>query len=113
MGILQHFLQDDVLAPYGATAIRAREREVDIARAHPRERRAAGDAALVGEAVRRLLDMGYRDVRNQGVLLRGVNTTPSSCWSYASRSWTTAKILPYYFYVRHDPERRALAARGP
>ena len=28
---------------------------------------------LVGKAVRKLLDMGFRDVRNQGVLLRGVN----------------------------------------
>ena len=47
---------------------------------------------LVGKAVRKLLDMGFRDVRNQGVLLRGVNDSAQApCWTCASRCSTTPR----------------------
>ena len=113
MGIPQHFLQDDVLAAYEAIATRARERDVDIA-FHTHVNAAQQVTPLVGKAVRALLDMGYRDVRNQGVLLRGVNTTPAP----AARALLHAPGLRQdpsllLLHVRHDPERRALAARGP
>src|SRR5213592_1755008 len=72
MGIPQHFLQDEVLRAYDAIASRARERDVDVA-LHTHVNASQQVTPLVGKAVRALLDMGYRDVRNQGVLLRGVD----------------------------------------
>jgi lysine 2,3-aminomutase len=98
MGIPQHFLQDDVLHAYDAIATRARERDVDIA-IHTHVNAARQVTPLVGKAVRALLDMGYRDVRNQGVLLRGVNTTPAQLLDLCFTLLDYGKILPYYFYM--------------
>ena len=98
MGIPQHFLQDDVLQAYDAIATRARERDVDIA-IHTHVNAARQVTPLVGKAVRALLDMGYRDVRNQGVLLRGVNTTPAQLLDLCFTLLDYGKILPYYFYM--------------
>jgi lysine 2,3-aminomutase len=98
MGIPQHFLQDDVLAAYEAIATRARERDKDVA-IHTHVNAAQQVTPLVGTAVRKLLDMGYRDVRNQGVLLRGVNTTPNQLLDLCFTLLDHGKILPYYFYM--------------
>ena len=98
MGIPQHFLQDDVLAAYDAIATRARERDKDIA-IHTHVNAAQQVTPLVGTAVRKLLDMGYRDVRNQGVLLRGVNTEPNQLLDLCFTLLDHGKILPYYFYM--------------
>ena len=54
---------------------------------------------LVGKAVRKLLEMGFRDVRNQGVLLRGVNTTRQDLLELCFMLLDHAKIMPYYFYM--------------
>jgi lysine 2,3-aminomutase len=43
--------------------------------------------------------MGYRDVRNQGVLLRGVNTTPNQILELSFMLLDHAKVMPYYFYM--------------
>jgi lysine 2,3-aminomutase len=53
---------------------------------------------LVRKAVESLLDMGYRDVRNQGVLLRGVNTSPKELLELCFALLDYGKIMPYYFY---------------
>jgi lysine 2,3-aminomutase len=98
MGIPQHFLQDEVLTAYEAIATRAREREVDVA-IHTHVNAARQVTPLVGKAVRAFLDMGYRDVRNQGVLLRGVNTTPAELLDLCFTLLDHGKILPYYFYM--------------
>ena len=98
MGIPQHFLQDDVLAGYEAIAKRAHEREVEVA-IHTHVNAAQQVTPLVGAAVRKLLDMGYRDVRNQGVLLRGVNTTTNQILELCFALLDHAKIMPYYFYM--------------
>ena len=95
--IPQHFLQDEVLEGYEAIAKRAREREIDIA-VHTHVNSAQQVTPLFGKAVRALLDMGYRDVRNQGVLLRGVNTTPNQILELSFMLLDHAKIMPYYFY---------------
>src|SRR5439155_10365096 len=73
MGLPQHFLQDDGLTAFARIAEKARMREVDVA-IHTHVNHAQSLTPLVGEAVRKLLDMGFRDVRNQGVLLRGINS---------------------------------------
>ena len=82
-------------------------------RAHSRKH-ANQVTPLVRKAVQALLDMGYRDVRNQGVLLRGVNSSPKEIAGFVLHAARSRKIMPYYFYhVRHDPERRALAPGHP
>jgi len=98
MGIPQHFLQADVLAAYEAIATRARERDKDIA-LHTHVNAAQQVTPLVGSAVRKLLEMGFRDVRNQGVLLRGVNTSPNQLLDLCFTLLDHGKILPYYFYM--------------
>jgi lysine 2,3-aminomutase len=112
MGIPQHFLQDDVLAAYEAIATRARERDVDIA-FHTHVNAAQQVTPLVGKAVRALLDMGYRDVRNQGVLLRGVNTTPAQLLELCFTLLDYGKILPYYFYMCDMIPTPNTGGRGP
>jgi lysine 2,3-aminomutase len=98
MGIPQHFLQDEVLEGYDHIAKRAHERGVEIA-IHTHVNSGQQITPLVGKAVRALLDMGYRDVRNQGVLLRGVNTTPNQILELCFMLLDHAKIMPYYFYM--------------
>jgi lysine 2,3-aminomutase len=98
MGIPQHFLQDDVLRGYEAIAKRAREREIEIA-VHTHVNSARQVTPLFGRAVRALLDMGYRAVRNQGVLLRGVNTTSRQILELCFVLMDHAKVIPYYFYM--------------
>src|SRR5919201_181002 len=75
MGLPQHFLQDEVLQGLARLARKARRRGVDLA-LHTHVNHANQLTPLVGRAAGALLDMGFRDVRNQGVLLRGVNATP-------------------------------------
>ncbi len=98
MGIPQHFLQDEVLRGYEAIAKRAREREIEVA-VHTHVNAARQVTPLFGRAVRALLDMGYRNVRNQGVLLRGVNTTPKQILELCFVLMDHTKVIPYYFYV--------------
>ena len=98
MGIPQHFLQDEVLEGYDHIANRAHERGIEIA-IHTHVNAGQQITPLVGKAVRALLDMGYRDVRNQGVLLRGVNTTPNQILELCFMLLDHAKIMPYYFYM--------------
>jgi lysine 2,3-aminomutase len=98
MGIPQHFLQDEVLAAYEQIANRAHGRDKDIA-VHTHVNAAQQVTPLVGKAVRKLLDMGFRDVRNQGVLLRGVNTQPAQLLELCFTLLDHGRILPYYFYM--------------
>jgi lysine 2,3-aminomutase len=98
MGIPQHFLQDDVRQGLERLAKKARERNVDIA-VHTHVNHARSLTPLVAKAVRELLSMGYRDVRNQGVLLRGVNGDAKSLLELCFTLLDHAKIMPYYFYL--------------
>jgi lysine 2,3-aminomutase len=98
MGIPQHFLQHEVLAGLSRMAAAANDRGVDIA-VHTHVNCAQQITPLVGSAVRKLLDMGYRDVRNQGVLLRGVNTTREDLLELCFMLLDHAKVMPYYFYM--------------
>jgi lysine 2,3-aminomutase len=98
MALPQHFLQDDVSAAFERLSKRAFERGIDLA-LHTHVNCAQQVTPLVGRAVRRLLEMGFRDVRNQGVLLRGVNATATDLLELSFMLLDHAKILPYYFYV--------------
>lgn len=98
MGIPQHFLQDSVLQGLDRLAKKSIERGVDLA-LHTHVNNAQQLTPLVGKAVRKLLDMGFRDVRNQGVLLRGVNDSAHALLDLCFTLLDHAKILPYYFYM--------------
>jgi len=98
MGIPQHFLQDEVLQAFERLAQKGRKNGVEIA-LHTHINHANQVTPLVGDAARRILDCGFRDVRNQGVLLRGTNTDPKSLLELCFALQDNAKILPYYFYM--------------
>jgi lysine 2,3-aminomutase len=93
----QHFLQSEVLAAMERLADKAREREVDLA-LHTHANHANQITPLVARAARSFLDLGFRDVRNQGVLLRGVNADPNALLELCL-ALERASITPYYFYM--------------
>src|SRR5207249_2379741 len=72
MGLPQHWLTDQVRAGMARLAGTARRRGVSLA-IHTHVNGAQQVTPLVAAAARAMLDAGVRDVRNQGVLLRGVN----------------------------------------
>lgn len=97
-GLPQHFLQDEVLKALDRIAKRAWDRGVDIA-VHTHVNHASQVTPLVGKAVRKILEMGFRDVRNQGVLLRGINSSQKDMLELCFMLLDHAKIMPYYFYM--------------
>lgn len=97
-GLPQHFLQDNVIAGLERLAKKAFERNVDLA-LHTHVNTAQQVTPLLGKAVKKLLEIGFRDVRNQGVLLRGVNATSPELLELCFMLIDHAKILPYYFYM--------------
>ena len=97
-GLPQHYLQDSVLQGLERLAKKAFERGVDLAM-HTHVNNARQVTPLLGRATKRLLEIGFRDVRNQGVLLRGVNATSKDLLELCFMLLDHAKILPYYFYM--------------
>jgi lysine 2,3-aminomutase len=98
MGLPQHFLQDDVLAGMERLASKAIARDVDLA-IHIHVNHANSLTPLVATAVKKLRSMGFRDIRNQGVLLRGVNDTAESLLDLCFGLVDDVKVMPYYFYM--------------
>jgi lysine 2,3-aminomutase len=98
MAIPQHFLQDSVVRALERLARKARERGVDLA-LHTHVNHANQVTPLVARATRVLLEAGFRDVRNQGVLLRGVNATARDLLDLCFTLKDHAAITPYYFYM--------------
>jgi lysine 2,3-aminomutase len=98
MGLPQHFLQPDVLDGMRRLGKKSRERGVDLA-VHTHVNHANQVTPLVARATAYFFEFGFRDVRNQGVLLRGVNTTPTDLLELCFTLLDRAKILPYYFYM--------------
>ena len=98
MGLPQHWLQDEVRLGMERLATTARERGVSIA-IHTHINNVQSVTPLVANAARAMLDTGIRDVRNQGVLLRGVNATQQDLLDLCFALQDEAAILPYYFYM--------------
>ena len=98
MGLPQHFLQDEVLFGVERMAAKARAHDVDLA-IHTHVNHANSVTPLVAEATKKLLATGLRDVRNQGVLLRGVNATEKDLLDLCFVLMDHAKVMPYYFYM--------------
>ncbi|GLY76297.1 KamA family radical SAM protein [Actinoallomurus iriomotensis] len=97
MGVPQHWLQDDVRAGVERLATKARKRGAQLA-IHTHVNAAQSMTPLVAKAAQAMLEAGVRDVRNQGVLLRGVNTSVEQlldlCFALQDNG-----VLPYYFYL--------------
>jgi lysine 2,3-aminomutase len=98
MGLPQHWLADDVVEGMGRLATTARARGVSIA-IHTHVNAAQSVTPGVARAARAMLAAGIRDVRNQGVLLKGVNTTTEQLLDLCFALQDEAGILPYYFYL--------------
>ena len=98
MGLPQHWLSPDVLSGVARLAAAARSRGVSLA-VHTHVNAAQSVTPLVARAARALLDAGVRDVRNQGVLLRGVNDSAGALLDLCFALLDEAGVTPYYFYM--------------
>ncbi|MCB0909214.1 MAG: lysine 2,3-aminomutase, partial [Nocardioidaceae bacterium] len=98
MALPQHWLQPEVVDGMGRVAGKARTRGVSIA-IHTHVNHANSVTPLVADATRAMFDAGVRDVRNQGVLLNGVNADPHVLLDLAFSLLDGAGIMPYYFYM--------------
>jgi lysine 2,3-aminomutase len=98
MGLPQHWLQDEVRSGMERLATVARARGVQLA-IHTHVNNAASVTPLVAQATRAMLDAGVRDVRNQGVLMHGVNATAPDLLDLCFALLDGAEIIPYYFYM--------------
>ncbi|MFD0339541.1 KamA family radical SAM protein [Streptomyces sp. NPDC127117] len=97
-GLPQHWLQRPVLEGLERVARTAARRSVNLA-VHTHVNHVQSVTPLVAETARAVLDTGVRDIRNQGVLMRGVNTTPKALLDLCMVLQGEANILPYYFYM--------------
>ncbi|GLY66572.1 KamA family radical SAM protein [Amycolatopsis taiwanensis] len=97
-GLPQHWLQPKVVEGLERVAGTARRRGVNLA-IHTHINHEQSVTPLVAEAARTALEVGVRDVRNQGVLMRGVNATPAELLDLCFALQGEANILPYYFYM--------------
>lgn len=98
VGLPQHWLQDEVRVGVARVAGTARSRGVSLA-IHTHANHAQSITPLVAEASRAMLEAGVRDVRNQGVLLDGVNADPHALLDLCFRLLDGAQVMPYYFYL--------------
>ncbi len=98
MGLPQHWVQPDVVDGMGRVARLARERGVALA-IHTHVNSAQSVTPAVAAATRAMLDVGVRDVRNQGVLMRGVNDSSRELLDLCFALQDEAGITPYYFYM--------------
>jgi lysine 2,3-aminomutase len=98
MGLPQYWLTDEVRAGMERLATVARARDVSIA-IHTHVNAAQSVTPLVAQAAKAMLETGIRDVRNQGVLLRGTNDKTNQILDLCFALIDDAKIMPYYFYM--------------
>ncbi|HEU4676441.1 MAG TPA: lysine 2,3-aminomutase [Motilibacteraceae bacterium] len=98
MGLPQHWLQPDVVEGLERVARTAARRGVNLA-IHTHVNHANSVTPLVAQAARTALEVGVRDVRNQGVLMEGVNATPADLLDLCFALQGEANVLPYYFYM--------------
>jgi lysine 2,3-aminomutase len=98
MALPQHWLQGEVVDGMGRVAALAKSRGASIA-IHTHVNHANSVTPLVADATRAMLDTGIRDVRNQGVLMNGVNADAHDLLDLSFALLDGAQIMPYYFYM--------------
>jgi lysine 2,3-aminomutase len=94
----QHWLQPEVVEGLERVARTAARRGVNLA-IHTHVNHAQSVTPLVARAAQTALEVGVRDVRNQGVLMRGVNASSDALLDLCFALQGEAGILPYYFYM--------------
>ena len=99
MGLPQHWLQDEVRAGIERVARTAREPRASRSRSTRTSTTPQSVTPMVAKASKAMLDAGMRDVRNQGVLLDGVNADPHALLDLCFALLDGAQIMPYYFYM--------------
>ncbi|MEU0203831.1 MULTISPECIES: lysine 2,3-aminomutase [unclassified Streptomyces] len=97
-GLPQHWLSTEVRSGLERLAALARRRRCSLA-LHTHVNATQSVTPLVAEASRALLEAGLSDVRNQGVLMRGVNDTPAALLDLCFALADSPGITPYYFYM--------------
>ncbi|MBP6996568.1 MAG: lysine 2,3-aminomutase [Phycicoccus sp.] len=98
MGLPQHWLQPDVVEGVARVSAKARSRGISLA-IHTHVNNVQSVTPLVAQAARAMLEAGARDVRNQGVLMRGINDSPAALLDLCFALQDEAMITPYYFYM--------------
>ncbi|MGL5930490.1 MAG: KamA family radical SAM protein [Dermatophilaceae bacterium] len=98
MGLPQHWLQPEVVEGVGRVAAKARSRGASLA-IHTHVNHGQSVTPLVARAAAAMLEAGVRDVRNQGVLMRGVNDSPAALLDLCFALQDEASVTPYYFYM--------------
>jgi lysine 2,3-aminomutase len=98
MGLPQHWLQPDVVEGVHRVSTKARARGVSLA-IHTHVNNAQSVTPLVALASKTMLEAGVRDVRNQGVLMRGINDSTEQLLDLCFALQDDAMITPYYFYM--------------
>ncbi|MDR7276050.1 KamA family radical SAM protein [Catenuloplanes atrovinosus] len=94
----QHWLQPHIVEGLERVARTAARRGVNLA-LHTHVNHAQTLTPLVARATHTALAAGIRDVRNQGVLLRGINDTADDLLDLCFALQGEAGILPYYLYL--------------
>ncbi len=98
IGLPQHWAAPEVIDGIGRITGRAHERGVHVA-VHTHANHANSITPGVQAASRALMDAGIFNIRNQGVLLRGVNDTTEDLLDLCFALQDNAGITPYYFYM--------------
>ena len=98
IGIPQYFLEPDVRAALERIATVAHEREIELA-VHVHANTARSLTRTVAAAAAALRDAGIHHIRNQGVLLAGVNNGVAELLDLCYALLDGCQISPYYFYM--------------
>lgn len=98
MALPQHWLSPDVLEGVARVADLARSRGVHLA-IHTHVNHVNSLTPLVARAARSMMAAGLFNIRNQGVLMRGVNESPTALLDLCFALQDEAAITPYYFYL--------------
>jgi lysine 2,3-aminomutase len=98
MSLPQYWLTDEIRSGVERVASKAFDRGVSLA-IHTHVNSAAQVTELFAKAAKAMTEVGIRHIRNQGVLLRGVNGTPDALLDLCFAVLDTAGVIPYYFYM--------------
>jgi lysine 2,3-aminomutase len=98
IGLPQYFLDPDVLHAFERIAANAEQQDVALA-VHVHANHAQSITSTVAAAARALQEVGIHHIRNQGVLLRGVNDSFEDLADLCFALLDGARITPYYFYM--------------
>ena len=98
IGLPQHWSAPDVVEGMGRVTATARARGVHVA-IHTHANHANSITPSVAHAAKVLMEAGLFNIRNQGVLLAGVNDSPEALLDLCFALQDNAGITPYYFYM--------------